>query len=140
MATEAEQLFVRRFQHLLAAASTGGGWKTLKDRPAIQTRHRPAASSGPSHIDTFDPKPALDCWHLERFVRKGAEKEAMESGSRYSVKGRATFRKAGEGGADIAENWEQFAGETARTLDDYGIGREPTDSFGRKLPAGPQVR
>jgi len=65
---------------------------------------------GPSHIDTFDPKPALDRRHLERFVRQGAEKSAMESGSRYYVKSPFTFRKAGESGADMAENWEQLAG------------------------------
>lgn len=64
---------------------------------------------GPSHIDTFDPKPALDRRHLERFTRKGAEKSAMESGSRYYVKSPFRFRRVGQSGADMAENWESLA-------------------------------
>jgi hypothetical protein len=63
---------------------------------------------GPSHIDTFDPKPALDRRHLERFTRKGAEKSAMESGSRYYVKSPFRFRRVGQSGADMAENWESW--------------------------------
>ncbi|HHK42849.1 MAG TPA: DUF1501 domain-containing protein, partial [Planctomycetaceae bacterium] len=50
---------------------------------------------GPSHIDTFDPKPALDRLHLKEFVRKGEDKSAMESGKRYFVKSPFKFRKAG---------------------------------------------
>jgi len=40
---------------------------------------------GPSHIDTFDPKPMLDKMHLKEFVREGKQKSAMESGKRYYV-------------------------------------------------------
>jgi hypothetical protein len=29
---------------------------------------------GPSHIDTFDPKPLLERLHLKEFVREGAQK------------------------------------------------------------------
>ncbi len=65
---------------------------------------------GPSHIDTFDPKPELDKRHLERFVRQGEQKSAMESGQRYYVRSPFRFRKAGESGADIAENWRHLAG------------------------------
>src|SRR5882757_1430843 len=32
---------------------------------------------GPSHIDTFDPKPALTKFHLKEFVREGKTKSAM---------------------------------------------------------------
>ena len=64
---------------------------------------------GPSHIDTFDPKPALETLHLKEFVRSGEMKSAMESGKRYYVQSPFTFRKAGESGADIAENWEHLA-------------------------------
>ncbi|MEP2311954.1 DUF1501 domain-containing protein, partial [Rhodopirellula bahusiensis] len=38
---------------------------------------------GPSHIDTFDPKPELNQLHLQEFVRQGQQKSAMESGKRY---------------------------------------------------------
>ena len=41
---------------------------------------------GPSHIDCFDPKPALEKLHLKEFVREGKMKSAMESGKRYYVR------------------------------------------------------
>ena len=64
---------------------------------------------GPSHIDTFDPKPALQQLHLKEFSRGGEEKSAMESGKRYYVQSPFRFRKAGQSGADIATNWEHLA-------------------------------
>ena len=64
---------------------------------------------GPSHIDTFDPKPKLADMHLQEFHRGGEQKSAMESGKRYFVQSPFKFRKAGESGADIAENWEHLA-------------------------------
>src|SRR5687768_18139317 len=64
---------------------------------------------GPSHIDTFDPKPKLAKLHLQEFVRAGKTKSAMESGKRYFVQSPFKFRKAGASGADIAENWEHLA-------------------------------
>ena len=64
---------------------------------------------GPSHLATFDPKPKLNELHLKRFSRGGKEKSAMESGSRYYVESPFKFRKAGESGADMSENWEHLA-------------------------------
>ncbi len=64
---------------------------------------------GPSHIDTFDPKPKLDEVHLQEFTREGQQKSAMESGKRYYVRSPFKFRKAGESGADMAVNWEHLA-------------------------------
>ena len=43
-------------------------------------------------------------------MREGRHKSAMESGKRYYVKSPFKFRKAGESGADMAENWEHLAG------------------------------
>ncbi|MFT5522218.1 MAG: hypothetical protein ACI9HK_000159 [Pirellulaceae bacterium] len=60
---------------------------------------------GPSHIDTFDPKPKLSDLHLKEFVREGQQKSAMESGKRYYVQSPFKFRKHGQSGADMAENW-----------------------------------
>lgn len=65
---------------------------------------------GPSHIDTFDPKPKLKDLHLQEFSRSGEQKSAMESGKRYFVQSPFGFRKAGKSGAHIAENWEHLAG------------------------------
>ncbi len=64
---------------------------------------------GPSHIDTFDPKPLLEKMHLKEFVREGREKSAMESGRRYYVRSPFKFVRAGQSGADMAENWTHLA-------------------------------
>lgn len=60
---------------------------------------------GPSHIDTFDPKPELTKMHLRKFSRKGEMESAMSSGERYFVKSPFDFIKAGKSGADIATEW-----------------------------------
>ncbi|MEP6671947.1 MAG: DUF1501 domain-containing protein, partial [Chthoniobacter sp.] len=65
---------------------------------------------GPSHIDTFDPKPKLSELHLQEFVREGKQKSAMESGKRYYVRSPFAFRQCGQSGADMAENWQHLAG------------------------------
>ncbi|MBA4147249.1 MAG: DUF1501 domain-containing protein [Verrucomicrobia bacterium] len=64
---------------------------------------------GPSHIDTFDPKPKLDALHLKEFVRDEKFASAMASGKRYYVKSPFRFRKAGKSGIDICENFEHLA-------------------------------
>src|SRR5205085_2823518 len=40
---------------------------------------------GPSHVDTFDPKPKLEKLHMTEFERKDKFSSAMESGTRYFV-------------------------------------------------------
>ena len=60
---------------------------------------------GPSHIDTFDPKPALDELHLQKFKRSGERESAMSSGQRYYVKSPFEFVRAGKCGADISAEW-----------------------------------
>jgi hypothetical protein len=64
---------------------------------------------GPSHIDTFDPKPKLKELHLKEFQRSGEMKSAMESGKRYFVQSPFKFQKAGESGADISTQWKHLA-------------------------------
>lgn len=64
---------------------------------------------GPSHIDTFDPKPELSRVHLKEFQREGQEQSAMSSGKRYYVESPFQFRKAGESGADMCERWQHLA-------------------------------
>lgn len=88
------------------------------DSLAVTPTHLPSRATnciflmmegGPSHIDTFDPKPKLDEWHLRQFVRQGKEKSAMESGQRYYVRSPFQFIRAGESGADMATHWEHLA-------------------------------
>ncbi len=65
---------------------------------------------GPSHVDTFDPKPRLNELHLKEFARNDQMQSAMSSGKRYYVASPFQFRKAGESGLDMATNWEHLAG------------------------------
>jgi hypothetical protein len=60
---------------------------------------------GPSHIDTFDPKPELTKRHLQEFSRSGEMESAMSSGKRYFVKSPFEFIKAGQNGTDICSQW-----------------------------------
>jgi hypothetical protein len=100
---------------LSAEETTNRGANPLAPKPG----HLPAKAKsciflfmegGPSHIDTFDPKPKLREMHLKEFSRSGEDKSAMESGKRYFVESPFKFRKAGKSGADMAENWEHLAG------------------------------
>jgi hypothetical protein len=64
---------------------------------------------GPSHLDTFDPKPKLKRLHLKEFVRRDKFASAMASGKRYFVQSPFRFRKAGESGIELCEHFEQLA-------------------------------
>ncbi|HBM78685.1 MAG TPA: hypothetical protein DD438_11290 [Verrucomicrobiales bacterium] len=63
---------------------------------------------GPSHIDTFDPKPELAKRHLQVFNRQGERESAMSSGKRYFVQSPFEFVKAGQSGADITTEWNHL--------------------------------
>lgn len=101
------------FSALLAAEEKKAGPLTLK-KP-----HTPAKAKaciflmmegGPSHIDTFDPKPKLKDVHLKEFSRTDKMQSAMSGGKRYYVASPFAFAKAGKCGADMATNWEHLAG------------------------------
>ncbi|MBW3539909.1 MAG: DUF1501 domain-containing protein [Planctomycetes bacterium] len=64
---------------------------------------------GPSHIDTFDPKPKLRDLHLKEFIREDRFASAMASGKRYYIASPYRFRKVGEAGLDLCEHFEQLA-------------------------------
>ena len=101
------------FSSLLADESRAG------DRPLSPKRpHHPALAKaciflmmegGPSHIDTFDPKPRLAALHLKEFTRNDTMQSAMSGGKRYYVASPFRFAKVGQGGADMAVNWEHLA-------------------------------
>lgn len=63
---------------------------------------------GPSHMDTFDPKPALDKLDGKEFVRDSKFKSAMESGKRKYFKSPFTFSQRGESGAWMADNFKEL--------------------------------
>jgi hypothetical protein len=82
--------------------------------------HRPAKAKhcifllmegGPSHIDTFDPKPKLDQLHMTKFQKERNRFEAnMNTGERYYVRSPFQYRRAGRLGIEINTLFEQFAG------------------------------
>lgn len=85
---------------------------------APQAPHHPAKAKaciflfmegGPSHIDTFDPKPKLRELHLKEFVREDKFASAMASGKRYYIESPFQFRKAGKAGIDMCEHFEELA-------------------------------
>ncbi|MDA2929738.1 DUF1501 domain-containing protein [Acidobacteria bacterium AH-259-O06] len=64
---------------------------------------------GPSHVDTFDPKPKLRELHMKEFVRQDKFASAMASGKRYYVESPFQFRKAGQAGIDLCEHFQELA-------------------------------
>lgn len=65
---------------------------------------------GPSHIDTFDPKPKLQGLHMKKFVRTGKNFSAMSSGNRYYVQSPFSSRRVGRSGADMSDGFKHLAG------------------------------
>jgi hypothetical protein len=94
--------------------------QTLAASPLVpKPPHHPAKAraciflfmeGGPSHIDTFDPKPKLRALHLKEFVRQDALVSAMAQGKRYYVQSPFWFRKAGRAGIDLCDHFEHLAG------------------------------
>ena len=64
---------------------------------------------GPSHIDTFDPKPALDDLHLKPFVNNSEQVSAMTSGNRFYVKSPFKFREVGDTKVSMNEHFKFMA-------------------------------
>ncbi|MEC9093251.1 MAG: DUF1501 domain-containing protein [Planctomycetota bacterium] len=93
----------------LTSLLTAGDPVSPEVSPPDKTHHSPRAKrciflmleGGPSHLDTFDPKPELNARHLQEFTRSGEEQSAMSSGKRYFVKSPFDFVRAGQCGADI---------------------------------------
>ncbi|MDZ4797362.1 MAG: DUF1501 domain-containing protein [Bryobacteraceae bacterium] len=101
---------------LLADEARATGSDALTPKPP----HHPAKAKhcifllmegGPSHIDTFDPKPKLEQLHMTRFQKERSKFEAsMNTGERYYVKSPFTFRRAGKMGIEINSMLPNLAG------------------------------
>lgn len=65
---------------------------------------------GPSHIDTFDPKPKLHDLHMKKFRQQGENLSAMSSGDRYFVESPFKTRRVGKSGLDMCEHFVHLAG------------------------------
>jgi len=101
------------FSALLAADEKRAGPLAPK-RPHVSAKAKACIflmmEGGPSHIDTFDPKPKLAELHLQEFTRADKMQSAMSGGKRYYVVSPFKFVKAGNSGADMAANWQHLAG------------------------------
>jgi hypothetical protein len=65
---------------------------------------------GPSHLDTFDPKPKLRDIHMTEFVRERSQfVSQMESGKRYYVASPFDFSPAGQLGIPVCEHLPELA-------------------------------
>jgi hypothetical protein len=84
-------------------------------------------AGGPSHIDTFDPKPKLDELHLKKFQRQDKFASAMASGQRYYVKSPFKFRKVGRAGLDLCEHFDALAGVADELCVYKGLQAESVD-------------
>jgi len=102
------------FNALLAAEPVRPG-ASLAPKPP---HHKPRAKAciflflegGPSHIDTFDPKPELAKRHLQEFVRQDKFASAMASGKRYFIQSPFQFRQVGQAGLWLCEHFSELAG------------------------------
>ncbi|GAB5443660.1 MAG: DUF1501 domain-containing protein [Fuerstiella sp.] len=60
---------------------------------------------GPSQVDTFDPKPELSRLHLSESERT----EGLATGKRFFVGSPFKFKKAGQSGIDMSDQWKFLA-------------------------------
>ncbi|MEX2215659.1 MAG: DUF1501 domain-containing protein [Phycisphaeraceae bacterium] len=93
---------------------------------AAKQGHHPASAKscimlflegGPSHIDTFDPKPKLDKLDMQEFQRSDKFASQMASGKRYYVKSPFTFSQRGKSGLWMVDDFQHLA----RVADDLCI-------------------
>jgi Protein of unknown function (DUF1501) len=63
---------------------------------------------GPSHIDTFDPKPKLAELHMQEFARQDKFASQMASGKRYYIKSPFGFRQVGASGLWMSDRFEHL--------------------------------
>jgi len=119
MSTEKTHLASVSRRSLLFGATTGLGAIALQAGVLSPKPQHHAAKAkrcifllmegGPSHIDTFDPKPALRKLHLTEYVKNDRFGAAMDQGKRYFVQSPFEFRRAGQSGLDLCTEFEQLA-------------------------------
>lgn len=100
------------FSSLLQADETASARKEspLSPKP---TMHPPKAKAvimlfmegGPSHVDTFDPKPELNALHLKESTRTAG----LANGKRFFVGSPFKSRKVGNSGIEMSDQWKFLA-------------------------------
>src|SRR5687768_8867832 len=106
------------FNALLRAQTTTTATAPVGPLAPKPPHHKPRAKAciflfmegGPSHIDTFDPKPKLADLHMKEFAREGQKFEsAMSSGKRYFVQSPYKFRQVGKSGLWMCDQFHHLA-------------------------------
>lgn len=120
MSTKNMRIAMPSRRDLIFGGGMGLGSVALSAMMAPQGPHHQAKAKncifllmegGPSHIDTFDPKPRLSSLHMTKFQKERSKFEAnMNTGERYYVKSPFEFRRAGKMGIEINSLFQEFGG------------------------------
>jgi hypothetical protein len=106
------------FNALLQAEARPGGALPAAGPLEPKSQQHPARAKsciylfmegGPSHIDTFDPKPKLAQLHMQEYRRDEKFESAMSSGKRYFVNSPFRFHRAGQSGIWMCGNFQHVA-------------------------------
>ncbi len=104
----------------LTASETGLQAKASTLRPRVKSCIFLTMEGGASHMDTFDPKPALDKLHGKPYVRKNVILQSNQNrGDRIFVRSPFAFKQYGQCGMDVSELFR----ETASCVDDMAFVR-----------------
>ena len=99
------------FSSLLAAENSSAKFQSIP--PMLSAKAKSCIfltmEGGPSHIDTFDPKPKLVELHLQNFERSGQQFAPMFQGNRFFVQSPFTSRRVGNSGADLSSPFVHLA-------------------------------
>lgn len=106
----------------LRGASMGFGWLALNgllaDRAGAETHHAAKARSvifcfmdgGPSHVDTFDPKPMLKIREGQRIGQSAVSRKSQSAPNRVWLGSPWEFRQRGRSGLWVSDLFPHLAG------------------------------
>ena len=101
------------FSHLVAREAAKTASPLAPKPPQLQARAKACImlfmEGGPSHIDTFDPKPKLDELHMTKFVQEGKELGVNQKGGRFYVRSPFEFKRAGKSGIPMNTLFEHLS-------------------------------
>jgi len=97
------------FTDLLAKETASASSAMLPKAPMLPPRAKRCImlfmEGGPSHVDTFDPKPELNALHKKESTRTAG----LATGERFYVGSPFKSRKVGQAGIDMSDQWVHLA-------------------------------
>ena len=100
------------FSDLTAREQIGSAGPLAVKPPMIEPKAKACImlfmEGGPSHMDTFDPKPKLNDLHLKKFLGENKVSGSKNS-TRFYVKSPFKFKKAGASGIEMNELFENLS-------------------------------